>query len=150
MFAETYLQGLPWWLRRWRLCLQCRKLEFDPWVGKSPLKKEMTIPSGSLAWKIPWSEEPGGLQSTGLQRVRHNWATNSFTSFSRMFLVILWITTAKNKKCYQLASIVTEWLDKLSYFKEKFCKADFPSNYVLLTLETVGSLISPLILEITY
>ena len=28
------------------------------------------------AWKIPWTEEPGGLQSMGLQRVRHNWATS--------------------------------------------------------------------------
>ena len=32
-----------------------------------------------LAWKIPWTEEPGGLQSTGLQRVRHDWVTNNFT-----------------------------------------------------------------------
>ena len=29
--------------------------------------------SSILAWKIPWAEEPGGLQSLGLQRVRHNW-----------------------------------------------------------------------------
>ena len=34
-----------------------------------------------LAWRIPWREEPGGLQSTGLQRVRHNGATNTFTFF---------------------------------------------------------------------
>ena len=32
-----------------------------------------------LAWKIPWTEEPGGRQSTGLQRVRHDWVTNNFT-----------------------------------------------------------------------
>ena len=34
-----------------------------------------------LAWRILWTEEPGGLQSMGLQRVRHDWATNTFTSF---------------------------------------------------------------------
>ena len=35
---------------------------------------EMATHSSSLAWKIPWMEEPGRLQSTGLQRVRHDWA----------------------------------------------------------------------------
>ena len=36
------------------------------------LEKEMAINSGILAWKIPWTEEPGGLQSKGSQRVGHN------------------------------------------------------------------------------
>ena len=35
-----------------------------------PLEKEMATHSSILAWKIPWTEEPGGLQSTGSQRVR--------------------------------------------------------------------------------
>ena len=35
------------------------------------LQKEMASHSSILAWEIPWIEEPGGLQSTGLQRVRH-------------------------------------------------------------------------------
>ena len=39
---------------------------------EDPLEKEMATPSSILAWKIPWTEEPGGLQSTGLQRVRHD------------------------------------------------------------------------------
>ena len=33
-----------------------------------------------LAWRIPWTEEPGGLQSMGSQKVRHDWATNAFRS----------------------------------------------------------------------
>ena len=36
------------------------------------LKKDMATHSSILAWRIPWTEEPGGLQSIGLQRVRHN------------------------------------------------------------------------------
>ena len=36
------------------------------------LEKEMATHSGTLAWKIPWTEEPGRLQSIGLQRVGHN------------------------------------------------------------------------------
>jgi len=36
------------------------------------LEKEMATHSSILTWRIPWMEEPGGLQSTGLQRVRHD------------------------------------------------------------------------------
>ena len=39
---------------------------------EDPLEKEMATHSSSLAWRTPWTEEPGGLQSTGLQRVRHD------------------------------------------------------------------------------
>ena len=37
-----------------------------------PLEKEMATPSSTLAWKIPWTEEPGGLQSMGSHRVGHD------------------------------------------------------------------------------
>ena len=40
------------------------------------MKKEMANHSSILAWKIPWTEEPGGLQSMASQRVGHNWAAN--------------------------------------------------------------------------
>ena len=39
------------------------------------MEKEMAIHSSTIAWKIPWTEKPGRLQSMGSQRVRHNWAT---------------------------------------------------------------------------
>ena len=39
---------------------------------EDPLEKEMATHSRTLAWKIPWTEEPGGLQSMGSQRVRHD------------------------------------------------------------------------------
>ena len=39
---------------------------------EDPLEKEMATYSSILAWRIPWTEEPGGLQSMGLQRVRHD------------------------------------------------------------------------------
>ena len=39
---------------------------------EDPLEKEMATHSSILAWEIPWTEEPGGLQSMGLQRVRHD------------------------------------------------------------------------------
>ena len=46
---------------------QVRSLDWD-----DPLGKEMVTHSSVLAWKILWTEEPGWLQSIGMQRVRHN------------------------------------------------------------------------------
>ena len=39
---------------------------------EDPLKEEMSTQSSILAWKVPWTEKPGGLQSMGSQRVRHD------------------------------------------------------------------------------
>ena len=49
-----------------------QEIQDDPWVRKIPLEKEMVTHSSILAWKIPLTEEPGRLQSTGLQTVRHD------------------------------------------------------------------------------
>ena len=46
------------------------------------LEKEMATHSNIVAWWIPWTEEPEGLQSMGSQRVRHDWVTNTFTFHS--------------------------------------------------------------------
>ena len=43
---------------------------------EDPLEKEMAIHSRTIAWKIPWTEEPGRLQSMGSQRVGHDGATS--------------------------------------------------------------------------
>ena len=40
--------------------------------GEDPLEKEMATHSSILAWRIPWTEEPGGLQATGSERIGHN------------------------------------------------------------------------------
>jgi len=49
---------------------------WETWVQslgqEDPLEEEMATDSSTLAWKIQWTEEPGGLQSMGLQRVEHN------------------------------------------------------------------------------
>ena len=47
---------------------------------EDPLEKGMATHSSTLAWRIPWTEEPGGLQPMRSQRVRHDWATNTNTS----------------------------------------------------------------------
>ena len=60
------------WLR---IRLPSRRLRFDPWDGKIPWRRAWQPHSTILAWRIPRSQEPGGLQSTGSQRVRHSWVT---------------------------------------------------------------------------
>ena len=53
---ETYVQSLGW---------------------EDALEEGMATHSGILAWRISWTQAPGGLQSRGLQRIRHDWATNT-------------------------------------------------------------------------
>ena len=63
----------------------------ETWVWslgfKDPLEKGMTTHSSILAWSIPWTEGPGGLLSTGSQRVRHNWMIFTFTFQPRIWEV---------------------------------------------------------------
>ena len=55
-------------------------------------EKAMASHSSTLAWKIPWTEEPGGLQSMGLKRVGHDWAT-SLSLFTFMHWTRKWQPT---------------------------------------------------------
>ena len=56
----------------------------ETWVlslgREDSLEKEMATHSSILAWRTPWTDESGGLQSMGLQRVRHYCATKTFIS----------------------------------------------------------------------
>ena len=53
----------------------------ETWVRslglEDPLEKEMATHSSIFAWEIPWTEEPGGPQYMGWQRVRHDWVTDT-------------------------------------------------------------------------
>ena len=51
---------------------------------EDPLEKGMAAHSSTLAWKIPWTEEPGGLQPVGPQRAGHDWVTNTKPSKQKL------------------------------------------------------------------
>ena len=55
--------------------VKCLPAMRETWIRslgwEDPLEKEIATHSSTLTWKIPWTEEPGRLQSIGLQRVRH-------------------------------------------------------------------------------
>ena len=60
-------------LAQWlRICLPVQEMQVPSLGQEDPLEKEMTTHSSILAWEIPWTEEPGRLQSMGSQRFRHN------------------------------------------------------------------------------
>ena len=65
------MYGLPWWLSG-----KAPPAMQETWVCplgcENPLEKEMATRSSVLVWEIQWTVEPEGLQSTGLQRVRHD------------------------------------------------------------------------------
>ena len=64
----------------------------ETWVRslgwEDPLKKGMATHSSILAWRTPWTGEPGGLHSMGSQRVGHDWATNTTMTVSETILFI--------------------------------------------------------------
>ena len=55
-----------------RIRLPMQEMRVQSLDHEDPLEKELATHSSILAWKIPWTEEPGGLQSMGLQRVGYN------------------------------------------------------------------------------
>ena len=70
MIMRVYVYESPWWLRGKKKNLPAMK---ETWVcslgQEDPLQEKMVTHSSILAWEIPWIEEPGGLQSMGLQEL---------------------------------------------------------------------------------
>ena len=65
---------------------ECRRARFCPWVGKIPWRRGLLFSitvlfshSRILAWRILWTEEPGGFESMALLRAGHEWETSTFT-----------------------------------------------------------------------
>ena len=80
-----------------------------------PLEKGMATHSSILAWRIPWTEEPGGLQSVGSQRVGHDWVTNTFT-----FRHIINISFHFYQKSLSLFDNLTTYLGTYLLFSFRF------------------------------
>ena len=59
------------WIKNPPAMQETQETQVQSLGGKDPLEKRMAMLSSILAWRTPWTEEPGGLQSMGSQRVRH-------------------------------------------------------------------------------
>ena len=75
----------------------------ETWVQslgqEDPLEKEMATHSSILAWRIPWTEEPGGLQPMGSQRVGHDWATSLSHTYFIFYICIYIFSIYKHLAC---------------------------------------------------
>ena len=71
------IKGLPRWLNGKESTCHAGDMGSIPGSG-DPLEEEMVTQSSILAWRIPWTEEPGGLQSMGSQRIRHDLAIKQY------------------------------------------------------------------------
>ena len=69
------------------LAMQETRVQSLGW--EDPLEKGTAIHSSILAWRIPWTEKPCGLQSVGLQRARHDWATSTCTLINSWFMILV-------------------------------------------------------------
>ena len=72
LFTSLLSSGLPWWLKKVKRLPTLQETRVQSLGQEDPLEKEMATHSSTLAWRIPWTEESGGLQSMGSQRVRHD------------------------------------------------------------------------------
>ena len=88
----------------------------ETWVQslgrEDPLEKEMATHSSVLAWRIPWMEEPGGLPSTGSQRVGQDQATNTFT---RTYGGLPWWLSGKESACQCSRHEFDPWSRKIPH-----------------------------------
>ena len=97
----------PWWSIQQRSCLRRQRGGCDPWVGEDPLEKKMATCSSILVWKIPWTEKLGGLQSMGLQKLRHDWSTeHTHTHWHTSSSTSLWRqSVSTNQNSFQVERI---------------------------------------------
>ena len=67
-----YITGLPWWLSGKESACNTQELQIRSLGGEDPLEEGMATHPSIPAWRIPWTEQPGGLQSVGSQRVGYD------------------------------------------------------------------------------
>ena len=69
IYEHRYLHtGLPWWLSGVKITTAVQETQVQSLDQEDSLEKEIATHSSILAWEIPWTEKPGGLQSMGLQK----------------------------------------------------------------------------------
>ena len=98
--ALVISKELPWWLRWWTICLQYGRPEFDCWVGKILWRRKLATHSSRLAWEIPWTEEPDGLQSVESQKSQ-TWLSSWTTVLELNWCMwITWLPHYSRVCCY--------------------------------------------------
>ena len=81
---------------------------------EDPSEKETATHSSTLSWKIPWTEEPGRLQSMGSQRVRHDWATSLFFSKTQDKVYIGYICYLSGLHVFKMLLPEGDWMPTIT------------------------------------
>ena len=93
-------------------------------VEEDPLEREMATNSSILAWKTPGMEKPGGLQSMGSQRLRHNWNDFTFTFFDLTVSSIEWLLSIVTPLWYPLLVNICYFFFPFFFFFFCFCGSE--------------------------
>ena len=118
--------GLPRWLSGEEYtCRRLRRRGFNLWVPD--LEEEMTTHYSSLAWEIPGTEEPGGLQSMGIQRVRHDRAC--------MHAYVIVRENLKLVKWWNMEIFTLIW--RMVIGMKQFIMVSFNTDYLNKTMEII-------------
>ena len=102
------------------VCQCWRQIQIQSLGQEDPLEEDVATYSSLLAWRIPWTEEPGGLQSIGWQRVRHDWSDWARTHMSpRELLVEVLLTLVRihknNRVYFTVIFLKITWSSQVSY-----------------------------------
>ena len=89
-------------------CRRCKRRRFSPWGWEDPLEEDMAAHSRILVWKVPWTEEPGELQSTGSQRVRQDWSDLAHTREGSWYCLEMVLSGCCPKHNCNLTSFLVE------------------------------------------
>ena len=81
LWSELSASPVAQWVANLPAVQETQEARVQSLGQKDPLEEGRATHSSTLAWRIPWTEEPGGLQSSMSQRVGHDWATNTFFHF---------------------------------------------------------------------
>ena len=138
--THTHYMGLPWWLSsKESTCNSgaARDAGSIPGLGRS-LEEGMATHSSILAWRIPWTEEPGGLQSIRSQRVRHDWSDLARTQTYIIYTYIHICHSFSNQpSLHGHLSCFYEHLSCLLCLWVRFCYRKSPSTGITSRSEDV-------------
>ena len=134
---------------REKICLPVQEMQ-EMWIQslgwEDPLEEEMSTQSIILAWRIPMTEEPNGLQSMGLQRVRHDWAhTPTVNMIVALMCSTLYVWLQKSYKMCILNEVYTHKKFKKPVWRSNICSVKpmhlcvwtFTENSISKSLEVI-------------
>ena len=90
-------------------CRRRKRCGFGPWVGRIPWRRAWQTHSGILAWRIPWTEKPGKLQSIRSHKVGHGWSNLAGTQYSIVYLYHIFFIHSSidgHLDCFHILAIV--------------------------------------------